>query len=153
MISMLIARGNITIESGTMDRRQKIENIIVGTLLESKGIENYFDDCRNLIPDMFMDEANSRIFMLVSEMNRNGKVKTTPCDLFEEYGEKVADIVPRMCELVNDFSFIHLKAEYNERQYWQQSIGPTDVSFTDYVNRFMINYYEGIADTGKGIAA
>lgn len=150
---MLGVRELITIESGEMDRRQKIENIIIGTLLESKGDYNYFDDCRSLTPDMFLDEVNKRIFTLIVEMNMQGKVKTTPCDIFEEYGEKVMDIVPRMCELVTDFSFIHLKVEYNERQYLHNSIGLTDVSFTDYVNRFMINYYEGFSNTRKGVAA
>lgn len=136
-----------------MDRRQRIENIIIGTLLESKGETNYYDECRVLNADMFMDEVNRRVFLLVAEMNKNGKVCTTPCDIFDEYGEKVADIVPRMCELVIDFSFIHLKAEYNERQYLYGNVGPTDVNFTDYVNRFMINYYEGITDTRQGVAA
>lgn len=139
--------------SGAMDRQQKIENIIIATLLESVGGINYYDECRNCTADMFRDEVNRRIWNLIVEMNAKGLEETNPCDIFNEYGDAVVDILPRMCELVCDFSFIHLKAEYNERQYWMESIGPTEVSFTDYVNRFMINYYEGVDNTGKGAAA
>lgn len=147
------ARLSITIESGAMDRQQKIENIIIATLMESIGGTNYYDECRNLTADMFRDDVNRRIWNMIVEMNADGLEDTTPCGIFEKYGDAVADIVPMMCELVCDYSFIHLKAEYNERQYWMESIGPTDVSFTDYVNRFMINYYEGINNTGESSAA
>lgn len=130
-----------------MDRREKLENIIIGTLLESNTERNFFDDCHVLTPDMFRDDVNRRVFVLVSEMNRNGKVNTTPCDVFEEYGEKVMDIVPRMCELVTNYSFIYLKTKYNEERYLMYEFYGieakyTDVCFGDYVKRFIKVVFE-----------
>lgn len=131
-----------------MNRRDKLENIIIGTLLESNTERNFFDDgCSVLTSDMFKDDVNRRVFMLISEMNRKGKVNTTPCDIFEEYGEKVADIVPRMCELVTDYSFIYLKTKYNEERYlmnefYGMEMKYTDVYFGDYVKRFIKVVFE-----------
>ena len=73
-----------------MERRQKLEKIIIGTLLESTWRYNYFDDVKCLISeDMFRDEVNRRIFVLIREMNANGKIDTTPADIFAENGAKV----------------------------------------------------------------
>lgn len=135
-----------------MTRREKIENIIIGTLLESTDEENYFDDCRSsLTEDMFLDETNRRIFSLVAEMNAKGKHRTDPCSIFEEYGEKVLDLCPVMADKMVEYSFIHLKTQYNEGQYiMEQSYGIearyTNVQFVDYVRQLIIldsmNYEE-----------
>ena len=100
----------------------------------------------------------------MSEMNRNGKVKTTPCDIFEEYGNVVVDIMPRMCELVTDYSFIYLKTKYNEEQYllneyYGIETKYTDVCFCDYVKRFIKAVFENEKERsdnnrrGKAVAA
>ena len=148
-----------------MNRRDKLENIIIGTLLESNAERNFYDDCCSVItPDMFNDEVNRRIFVMVSEMNRNGKVNTTPCDIFEEYGNVVVDIMPRMCELVTDYSFIYLKTKYNEEQYilseyYGIETKYTDVCFGDYVKRFIKAVFENEKERsdnnrrGKSVAA
>ena len=58
-----------------MDRRQQLENIIIGTLLESTWRHNYFDDVKCLVSvDMFRDETNKRIYGLIWEMNSRGMV-------------------------------------------------------------------------------
>lgn len=132
-----------------MNRRQKMENIIIGTLLESQADNNYFTECRMLTPDMFLDKTNREIFGYVSEMNSKGLYETTPFDIFMEYQARVAGMVARMCELVADFSFIKLKAEFNEKCFladaiFQLKAQPTEVRFEEYVNRFikMVFNYE-----------
>ena len=125
-----------------MDRRQQLENIIIGTLLESTERRNYYEDCRCISQDMFRDATNRRIFGLIAEMNGNGKVDTTPADIFAEYGEAVVDIAADMCDLFTDWSFIHLKTEYNEKRFFASCVFgieqiKTDVGFEDYVKQFI----------------
>lgn len=126
-----------------MTRRQYVENIIIGTLLESTEKRNYFDDCRCCITeDMLEDELNRRIFSIVAEMNAQGNVRTDPYSIFEKYGEVVLDILSDMMDLVVDFSFIHLKMDYNERQFLSGLVNGTeakrtDVEFVDYVKQFI----------------
>jgi hypothetical protein len=135
-----------------MTVRQRVENIIIGTLLESAGADNYYDECTMLTPDMFLDDTNRRVFALVSDMNRNGKTATTLYDVYAEYGDAVADIVPRMAELVCDFSFIHLKTEYNEKRYLANinspvEYRPTEVKFSTYVNKLIQIHFKDEART------
>lgn len=126
-----------------MSRREYIEKIIIGTLLESKGYENWYDDCRcSVSADMFMDATNRRIFELVADMNARGKTETTPCDIMHEYGAEVMDIACDMVDLCTEYSFIHLKTKYNEEQYldslvFGSEVERTDVQFADYVNKFI----------------
>lgn len=131
-----------------MNRRQELENIIIGTLLESNEERNYFDDCRMLTPDMFLDDSNRHIFLLIQDMNGRGKVCTDPCTIFKEYGAAVSDLLGRMVALCVEYSFIHLKTQYNERQFIQSCTDgkerkQTDIQFEDYVNQFLKDvYYE-----------
>ena len=130
-----------------MTRQQQLENIIIGTLLESTEDKNFFDDCRCVLTaDMFINETNRRIYKIVSDMNRNGKAATDPCSIFEEYGEAVADIAADMVELCTDYSFIHLKTQYNEQQFINAALIGEDykrsnVQFSDYVRQFITNLY------------
>ena len=131
-----------------MSRRQYLENIIIGTLMDSSESRNFFTDCVScLLPDMFLDDDNRRIYGLVSEMNRKGMTDTNPYNIFMEYGEAVVDLVPRMTELCTDYSFVWLKTEYNERRYIASmrdgvDYGRTDVQFVDYINQFLKLVYE-----------
>ena len=131
-----------------MDRRQELENIIIGTLLESKDGVNYYDDCRCAITeDMFLDEDNRRIYALIVEMNRNGHEATDPCSIFEVYGAEVLDIMPHMCEMCTEWSMIYKKWYYNETQYLSSEFGDadpkyTDVSFSDFVGWFVKLVYD-----------
>lgn len=126
-----------------MERRQQLENIVIGTLLESTEYHNYYDEVKSsVVPEMFQNETNRRIFRLIAEMNAKGKADTTPCDIFNEYGESVVDIAADMCDLCTDFSFIHLKMDYNERHFLASVMFgveqmKTDVQFEDYVNQFI----------------
>lgn len=126
-----------------MTRRQEVENIIIGTLLSSDSQDNFFESCRCCITeDMFSDEVNRRLFRMVSEMNKAGNPETDPYSILMTYGDEVKDIVYRMCELSCEFSFLHKKTQYNERQFliWvSYGFKPnyTHVTFDDYVNRFI----------------
>ena len=136
-----------------MSRRQQLENIIIGTLLESNDERNYFDDCKCLVSqDMFLNEVNRRIYGLVWEMNAKGMACTDPLSIFNEYGEKVVDICADMIEVCTNYSFIHLKTEYNERRFISSCISGTDyvrtnVQFIDYVKQFVNLVYK---DEEKG---
>lgn len=131
-----------------MTRRQELENIIIGTVLESNEERNYYDDCGTIITaDMFFDEKNRRVWKLIVDMNAKGLKETTPCDIFKEYGQAVADIVPWMCELVADYSFVYRKTKYNEISYLMNEFYGvetkyTDVRFEDYVKKFIKTVYE-----------
>lgn len=124
-----------------MSRRANIEKIIIGTLLESKGNENYYDYCSCLVADMFQDATNRRIFELIADMNAMGMKETTPYDILKEYGEKVMDIVCDMVDLCTDYSFIKLKTDYNELRYLENLMlgvnhKGTNVTFIDYIKIF-----------------
>ena len=141
-------------------RRQQIENIIIGTLLESDGKTNYFDDCRSMLGvDMFRDETNRRIYGLISEMNAKGVSDTRPYSIFGQYGESVADIVPRMCELMAEWSFIHKKVQHNEGRYLYSLVSGAKVSYTtvqfgDYVGQFIkINEDDKASGDNRGAEA
>lgn len=126
-----------------MNRRKHIENIIIGTLLESTAEENFFGDCRSTITeDMFLDDTNRRIFRLIREMNAQGRASTTPYDIFMEYGDSVVDIVPEMVGRVLESSFTWERCRFNEKQYRSSlasGIEPryTNVQFSDYVKSFI----------------
>lgn len=139
-----------------MSRREYIEKIIIGTLLESKGYENWYDDCRcSVSADMFRDATNRRIFELVADMNAMGKTETTPCDIMQEYGAEVMDIACDMVDLCTEYSFIHLKTKYNEERYIENMLfgsnhQATNVEFVDYVKKFVqLSYWEDERQKGE----
>ena len=126
-----------------MDRRQQLENIIIGTLLESTWRHNYFDEVKNILSvDMFRDETNRRIYGLIWEMNQRGMKETTPSDIFAEYGASVVDIAADMCDLCADYSFIHLNTKYREDSFLSGVNSRKDVTFEDYVNQFIVMSYD-----------
>mgnify|MGYP006874661417 CR=1 FL=1 len=96
---------------------------------------------------MFSDEVNRRIFRMVAEMNAQGMPEVNPLTVYERYGKEVEYICYRMCELSSQYSFLHRKTQYNERQFllyhgYGQEPNYTNVTFDDYVNRFIQNYYD-----------
>ena len=126
-----------------MDRRQQLENIIIGTLLESTEWHNYYDDVKSLISEeLFLDATNRRIFGLIKEMNGKGQKETRPSDIFTEYGPAVVDIAADMCDLCTDYSFLHLNTKYREEQFLKGCKGRKEVTFGDYVNQFIIMSYD-----------
>ena len=138
--------------------RERLENIIIGTLLESTADDNYYTDCRCCVTeDMFADETNRRIYHYVSEMQSAGKSDTRPSDIFEEYGAAVVDIIYDMMDKVNNYSFMYLKWLINEGSYlYQMNTGVrakgTDVRFSEYVNAFVNMYFYEEKRNGKSVA-
>ena len=131
-----------------MSRKVKLERIIIGSLLESVEGRNFFDDCCLISQDMFSDGLCHRLFGYIRDMNRKGIHDTRPSSVFTEYGAEVVDIVADMVGLCNDYSFIHLKTHYNERNYLAgvitgKDFGRTEVEFIDYVKQFVLTAYEG----------
>lgn len=131
-----------------MSRKEYLENIILGTLLDVDSEQDYYEDCRYCVTaDMFSDEVNGRIYNIISDMRGKGKKETSPLQIVREYGEAVYGLLSRMLELVVNYSFLHLKTEYNEKNFlcrciFGQAKKPTDVQFVDYVNQYLVYVYE-----------
>ena len=132
-----------------MCRRLELENIIIGTIVVTYEGRDYFKHCRYcLTPDMFSDEVNRRLFVIVSEMYEKGCRDINPLTIMETYGKEAEEIMIRMVELSTDSDFMHMKTMYNERQfliYAGYGIEPkyTNVEFTDYINRFISLVFDG----------
>ncbi len=144
-----------------MTRREKLENIIIGTLLDGNARHDYYKDCRSCISSsMFQDETNRRIFDLIVDMREKGNVETDPCSILSTYGEAVTDLAIPMAERCAKYSFLWLKTDYNEKRYIASLITGeeyefTDVEFTDYVNQFisLVNNGEKTTDRHHGTEA
>ena len=123
-----------------MTQRQRLENIIIGTLLD---IADHYDECKSCITaDMFLDDRNRRIYEIVTEMRSEGTWQTDPHSIFQRYGEKVLDLLPYMCEVCTEFSFEWKKTRFNEDVYlkniiYGDNLQPTGVEFIDYVSQFL----------------
>lgn len=125
-----------------MTRRQEIENIIIGTILNNYSGEDYMNDCKCCITaDMFADKRNEKIYAKVFEMQKSGYNDITPYDIVA-YNEEMIEYASYMCELASDWHFLYKKVLYNERQ-WLRSLSSdynskyTYVQFTDYINKFI----------------
>lgn len=125
-----------------MSRRIELENIIIGTLLDDVGDEHYVNDCRSFITkEMFEDETNRTLYGYIMELSAKGE-DYSPLGIYSHYGQSVMDLVPAMVEKVTDYSFVHKKSLYNERQWLGSQvfgIKPTytDIRFSDYVMAFI----------------
>lgn len=124
-----------------MTRRQEIEDIIIGTLLNTFDTD-WFADCRYCITtDMFEDERNAKIYSAVCEYRKSGNFRITAYDLCI-FDNSLLSLAPYMVSLAINFYFFIKKVNYN-RNVWRsrQSTGKlyryTDVKFSDYVGKFL----------------
>lgn len=123
-----------------MTKRQRLEYIIIGTLLD---IENHYDDVRGYVTEeMFSDSTCRRIYGLIVQMRDEGETLTDPNGIFQRYGESVMDIIPMMCQLCTDYSFEYMKVRYNEDRFianevFSTNLPVTNVEFIDYVKEFI----------------
>lgn len=123
-----------------MSKRQRLEKIIIGTLLD---IRDHYDDVRGYVTeDMFSDSTCRRIYGLIVQMRNEGAEHTDPNSIFKRYGEAVADIIPQMVQLCSEYSFEWMKVRYNEKQfigslYFCTACQVTDIEFIDYVKHFI----------------
>lgn len=129
-----------------MERRQQIERIIIGTLLNACGNDDTFSSVKDCItPAMFSDERLGKIFALISSLKQKGFERTTPYELFVEKKDEILDILPFILELSIDYDFYVMKYEYNRNVYYTDKNERkrfTYVNFDDYVTRFINLVYE-----------
>lgn len=140
-----------------MNRRQQLENILIGTLLESTEERNFYLECCCMVTeDMIQDGANRRIYHIIAEMNAKGMQDTRPTTIFETYGDSVIDLLPDMTERCANDSIIEKKMQYNKVEHlksYNEDRAPryTDVDFTVYVTEFLKYVYE--EERGRNKAA
>lgn len=124
-----------------MTRRQEIENIIIGTLLNTFDTD-WFADCSYCITaDMFTYERNARIYSAICEYRKIADKPITPYHLCE-FDNDLLSLAGYMADLVEDYYFLVKKVNYNENAWLARQIEGkhyryTDVKFTDYVSKFL----------------
>lgn len=124
-----------------MTRRQEIENIIIGTLLNTFDTD-WFADCSYCITaDMFMDERNIKIYSAICEYRKTGDKVITPYNLCK-FNNDLLSLAGYIVGLAGDYYFLANKVNYNEKVWFARQIEGkryryTDVKFTDYVGRFL----------------
>ena len=124
-----------------MTRRQEIENIIIGTLLNTFNID-WFADCRYCITtDMFADERNAKIYSAICEYRKTSDKIITPYHLCS-FDKNILSLAAYMTGLAIDYYFLAKKVDCNERVWLARQIDGkryryTDVRFSDYVGRFL----------------
>lgn len=124
-----------------MTRRQEIENIIIGTLLNTFDTD-WFADCRYCITtDMFSDERNAKIYSAICEYRKASDKVITPYHLCS-YDKNLLPLTAYMTGLAIDYYFLVKKVCYNNNVWRSRhSTGKlyryTDVKFSDYVGKFL----------------
>lgn len=121
-----------------MSRREEIESIIVGTLLNDTG-QGWYESCKTCVtPSMFQDFLLGEVFRLISEMRQKGSTSTTPYDLCK-YRKLSKETILRITSLAIDWHFLAKKTEYNERVWMGEAEHKhyTYVTFDDYISRFI----------------
>ena len=124
-----------------MTRRQEIENIIIGTLLNTFDTD-WLADCSYCITaDMFADERNAKIYSAICEYRKTDDKSITPYHLCE-FDKDLLPIAEYMAELATNCYFLVKKVNYNElvwiaREFEGKQYRRTDVKFSDYVVRFL----------------
>lgn len=123
-----------------MTKRQRLEKIIIGTLLD---YTSHYDVCQCCVTvDMFSDRMLARIYTMIQQMHHEGVEFTDPFAIYEHYGDEVADMVGEMCALCQEYSFEIMKVRHNERMWLAHQIFgvarvQADASFEYYVNEFL----------------
>ena len=121
-----------------MDRRQEIESIIIGTLLNSDNDTDYIRSCKSCVTaDMFKDERHSAIFSAIMRMSNSGIKSINPLDVVK-YDKSMMELAYYMCHLSIDYHFEYKKVVYNENQYlYCERPKYTTVKFDDYISRLV----------------
>lgn len=133
-----------------MTRREEIEDIIIGTLLNSNKENDYYEQVRYCVTaDMFSNGKNRRIYEIIVKMRKDGLTDTCPSDIYAYNSSLSCGFVAYMCELATDYYFFTKKLKYNR---WinlnDTSIHKryTNVSFDDYVSRLIKLAFEHAAE-------
>jgi replicative DNA helicase len=126
---------------GAMDRRDTIESIIIGSLLNDFDGE-YFHACKSvIIPEMFRNKNYGKWYHMISDMHHDGYEDTTPLDIMQFNGWKtINDEVTDMMNVAWEYDFLTRKTLYNESIKLNKKLVHkplTTVTFDAYVNRFI----------------
>lgn len=125
-----------------MSRREQIENIVIGTLLNDNAEDNFFVSCKYCItPDMFKNPQNRALFCVIRDFRAKDDKQPT-LEKLSEYTQNFGGLTQRMIDLSIDWHFLIKKIHYNNAQlyaYWFEGKRPclTYVSFEDYVSRLV----------------
>lgn len=121
-----------------MDRRQEIERIVIGTILNSTKANDFIGSCRCCItPDMFSDERHQDIYKAAIALKSLGNDDINPLSVWLACPNLPADY---LCELAADWSYEAKRYYYNRNIYYcdpKKNKRYTRVTFDDYINRFM----------------
>lgn len=126
-----------------MTRQQEIENIVIGTLLNTFDTD-WFADCGYCITaNMFKDERNAKIYSAICEYRKTGDKAITPYHLCEFHSD-LLPLAGYMTELATCCYFLVKKVSYNENVWIARHIDGkrhryTDIKFSDYVVKFLEN--------------
>lgn len=102
--------------------RNKLERIVLGTLLNDNGKDGFAKSCRlSLRCDLFANKQNKFVYGLLEKMYKDGIVSTTPVDVFEyankndvKYGN-AEKFCQYMCELAQEnYAFNNFKGFVRE---------------------------------------
>lgn len=112
-----------------MTRREQLENIIIGSLIND--FNRYWPEVRDCVTEDMMGERNGRLYRRMTEISANGKTPTL--EMLTD-GDDWKDIA--LLAIDNDFAA--KKAEYNICQHLGGNPPRyTDVEFVDYVNAYL----------------
>lgn len=112
------------------ERRQQLENIIVGSL--ASAFDEYWEDvCCCVTADMMQDERNRRTFAKAAELHRQGK----KVDLSSLTDRGRSEDTHWIVELATEKTFDYLQWDYNFRQHY--GLPTTDVTFEKYVTTYL----------------
>lgn len=124
-----------------MDRRDTIESIIIGSLLNDFDGE-YFHACKSVImPEMFRNKNYGKWYQMISDMRQDGYDETTPLDIMQFNGwNTINGEVTAMMKVALEYDFLTRKTLYNESIKLNPELVHkplTTVTFDAYVNRFI----------------
>ncbi len=121
-----------------MDRRQEIERIVLGTILNSSKENDYMANCRCCITaDMFDTEQHQEIYKTALQLKSAGMDEVSP---FTVWSANQSLAPEYLCELADEWYFELKKYLYNRQVYYfdtKRNKRYTRVTFDDYINRFM----------------
>lgn len=138
-----------------MTRRQEIENIIIGTLLNTFDTD-WFADCSYCITaDMFTDNRNAKIYSAICEYRKTCDTSITPYHLCK-FDKNLLPLAGYIIDLATNFYFLVKKVEYNEAVWCCRLIDGkryryTEVKFLDYVCKFIEMVIEECKTQNKAI--
>ena len=123
-----------------MSRREELESIILGTLLNSFGTTEFYDECKDVITEeTFTTPLYGEIYKLVRAAFESGMDEVNPLSVCQMHGwDLPVEIIMTMVELSRAWDFTTKMAEYNDKVFHTDTRLHKKYSrakFSDYVSR------------------